>query len=47
MTNLCQKGLTSDRELWEGGGGLWLNIKEVGFDGRWGGAFSQFSGYKF
>ena len=29
------------------GGGLWLNIKEVGFDGRWGGAFSQFSGYKF
>ena len=44
MTNICQKALTRDRELLEGGGGvgLRLSIKEVGLEGRWGGAFFAF-----
>ena len=47
MTKLCQKGLTRDRELLEGGGGLRLSSKEVGPEGRWGGAFPHFGGDKF
>ena len=45
MTNLCQKGLTKDRELLEGGGGgvgLRLSIKEVGPEGRSEGAILHF-----
>ena len=54
MTNLCQKlphkGPGAVGERGRGLGGRWrlqLSIKEVGCEGRWGGAFSHFGGDKF
>lgn len=38
MTKRPHKG----RGVIEGGGGLWLNVKEIGPEGRWGEGFFDF-----